>query len=197
MPFFADLISSFAELIKTVVQKMKSRAAFILVTSAVLSSCSVTHDKAWNSPDRTTELRFVKGPQGPTYSNEDSFSFYSLHESQSGKRLITVRSIINEYTHPSVQKQRIHFSPTGRTILIEEDISDASPDYVYTLIYRGENGFYSRDLALPGRSSSNPHDVYGLWPDVLSITDDSIEYRFFEDEQSAWVKITDLRDRGF
>ncbi len=175
---------------------MKSKFTFLSLASLILVSCSVTHDKVWNSPDKTTQLRFVKGPQGPTQSNEESFSFYSLHERQSDKRLISVRSIINENTLDFVQTQRIHFSPTGMTILIEEDISDASPDYVYTLIYQEDSRYHSRDLALPTRSTPNPHDGYGLWPDVISITDEAIEYRFLKDEPSVWVKISELRDRG-
>jgi hypothetical protein len=167
-----------------------------LLAALGFCACASTNRKTWVAPDRSAELRFVLGPSGTSHAARDSYSYYSLHARRSGKRLAVVRSIItDEPTHQPPRRQAVHFSPTGQTILVEEDISDASPDYAHTLLYSDGALSRSRDLQLPVRSRPLP-DVYGSLPSVVSITDTEVIYQFPDSEKAERSRFEDLHDRG-
>ena len=135
----------------------------------------------------------MSGPPGIIHAAHDCYSYYRLHDCRSGKRLAVVRSIISDETF-RVSRQAVFFSPTGRTVLINEDTTDSSPVFCNTLLYYDGTHFSSRDLQLPRRSKPIP---YGSWPFVVSITDTDVEYQFSESATTERSKSDDLRDRGF
>lgn len=175
---------------------MKQLRLVGLLATVLISSCATQSKQSWESPDHSTRLTFTQAPSGTSGSEGASYSYYSLHDTKTGERLAVVGSIISD-SATYVAKQRVHYSPTGRTILIEEDVSDASPDYAFKLLYLDGSFYHSRNLNIPAQLLPDLHNVYGVTPVIVSITDDAVKYRYNELEHSQESTFKELRDVGY
>ena len=118
-----------------------------------------------------------------------TFSQYEVFSQHSGKRLAIAASIVDEFAlKDHLKRQAVHFSPSGNTIVIDEDASDASDWVAYTLITRRNAGelFSVGELTLPVRDT---HSSYGEWPVVVSVTDSEVFYRYEGDTTSRCKKL--------
>lgn len=115
-----------------------------------------------------------------------------------GRDLGRVKSIVDAETverAPGLSvDQEVIWSSSGKTALIYEDMSDASPDYRHILIRIGPDSqsFQASRIDF-GRRHSSPEDIYGHWPTVKRITDEEIELEWASEPTMQKIQITDLR----
>jgi len=113
----------------------------------------------------------------------NTFSRYEIFERPSGKRLEVTASIIDEFAlKDHLKRQEVHFSPSGQTIVIDEDASDASDWVNYILISRrsAADRYFVERLELPVRQATSP---YGEWPIVVSVTDSEVFFHYPDDTE--------------
>lgn len=164
----------------------------LILLTATLGACASNNDLKWQSPNNTTELRHTKGSLKS--SDQSSASYYSLHDISSGKQLVTAQSIITDQG-----SRTIYFSKTGNTVLIYEDLGGSSPEYSHTLLSKNTTtGNYGvRLLRLPELDPDDPDYEYRDWPDVVSITDESVTFRFVNDTDTQTALFKNLKDAKY
>lgn len=115
----------------------------------------------------------------------------------SGAELGQVKSIISAKAVANVPglpvNQEVIWSPSGKTAVIYENMSDASPDYQFVLIRLNPDmrNFDARQIDLGTRSSSM-EDIYGEWPTVVEVSDSAIGLEWSSDPRSQTVEISEL-----
>lgn len=173
-----------------VVQEMLMRLA-ILLLAAVTTGC-VSHSRSFKSASEGVLITHDRGSKdrNPTYRIVAD-----------GRDLGQVRSIIDAETIENVsglpRNQEVIWSQSGKTALIYEDMSDASPDYRHILIRISPDSrsFQARKIDFGTRHSS-PEDIYGHWPSVKRITDQEIELEWASEPKIQKVQITEVLSKS-
>jgi hypothetical protein len=108
-----------------------------------------------------------------------------------------VESIIDPETVKNVPglpvDQEVFWSQSGRTALIYENMSDASPDYQHVLIrlHPDSRSYQSFKIDLGTRHSSR-EDIYGDWPSVRKVSDSVVELEWSSGPKNETVEIAKL-----
>jgi len=159
----------------------------------VLGLCSCAQKPTAGSP--------FPGPNG--VSRSPSGKFHILHDTgdgrspalyglydREGKLLATCPSIVTAegIKVPGLPvEQTVNWSPSEKTVLIYENMSDASPEYEHHLFSENRSGtFDSRTIDLPHRSEPLP---YGEWPSVDSVDDSRLNLRWRSDPKAESIPI--------
>lgn len=160
---------------------------FLLLLAVAATGC-VSHSDVFKSPFGGVVISHDLG------SRERGANYRIVAD---GRDLGSVKSIINEETVRNVpglpRSQEVFWSPSGRTALIHEDISDASPDYQHILIRisPGSESFQANRIDF-GRRHSFPEDIYGHGPSVKSITDEEVDLKWATKPEIQKVEIDDV-----
>jgi hypothetical protein len=171
---------------------------FVHLLSLCLIGCvsNPGNQRVWVSPDKSREVRFVPGPDRSNFevtpSDFSSCSYYALTNRKTGERLGVAPSVIRDHQLDFVRLQDVHFSPTGQTILIAEDTSDASPVYSYVLLQQADP-WEPRFLKLPIRGLVGGFG-YGQWPEVERISDTEVCFRYPNDEKLESLRFEEIPD---
>jgi hypothetical protein len=119
----------------------------------------------------------------------DTASFYTISPSPGSDKPVNTESFISKEYYFDRIIPNICISPTGKTVLIQEDISDAPPYFQYILIYY--DSFLKRDWVRHLAFSKAPRWSYeDPRPEIVSITDEKITYR--PDRRSKKTKTSKL-----
>jgi hypothetical protein len=162
---------------------------YLLLTIAVFTTSCASHTKVFTSPTGNLSLTYDPG-------GKDRRPAYQIRTSD-GSELGEVNSIVDAETLKNVPNlnadQEVIWSPSGRTALIYENTSDASPCYQHVLIRfnpesRSFNG-YKIDL---GTRHSSPEDIYGHWPSVRQISDSTVDLEWHSEPTHESVEMTKL-----
>ena len=164
---------------------------YLLLLVAVLSASCASQPTGFVSP--TGEITLVFDSESTNRS-----SIYKVH-ARSGKELGEVSSIIDAATVKTVSglpvDQKVFWSPSGRTALIYENMSDASPEYQHVILRLRPDyhGFDAYKVDLGTRFAPQPSaDVYGHWPSVRQISDEEVELEWDSEPSQTTVSIGDL-----
>lgn len=173
-------------------------------TPATASHVGEPAAETWKSRGRSVTLHL-----GPDLAGDfdRTASYYKVSHSRQHlaqpenkddlNEVITPASFISSEDYSSRKesiKPQVFFSPTGETILIDEDVSDASPSYQFILIHFNPDIHYVRDEVRHLELPTVPTATYPGRPSIISISDESITYRFYGEHRSKTVKFTNLRD---
>ena len=164
---------------------------FSLFLVLVLAASSFGADKdnlptKWSKGGRIVTLNL--GPELISSSSQAA-SYYTVSPSLGSDKPTHTESFISkEYYFDRIIPQ-IFVSPTGKTVLIQEDVSDASPHFQYILIYFDSHlqRDWVRHLAFSRASRWSYEDPR---PEIISITDEKITYRL--DMRSKKTKTSKL-----
>jgi hypothetical protein len=159
----------------------------LLILSLLMASCA-TRSAVFNSPTDDISLSYIsKDTQG--------LPIYRI-STKDGRELGQIKSIIDAETVKNVPglpvEQEVIWSSTGRTALVYENMSDASPNYQHVLIcldpdlenYRAYKLNLGIRFSLPGS--------YGYWPSVSRITDFAVELNWSSEPKNETVEFTKL-----
>lgn len=99
-------------------------------------------------------------------------------------------SVIRDDQPGSVRLQDVHFSPTGRTIWIAEDTSDASPVHSHVLLRQAEP-WEVRILKMPLQGRAGGFG-YGQSPKVERISDSEVIFRYPDDGAPSSLRFGEI-----
>lgn len=160
----------------------------LLILSLLMASCA-PRTAVFNSPTSDISLSYIP-------KDTNGLPIYRISR-KDGRELGQIKSMIDAETVKNVPglpvEQEVIWSSTGRTALVYENMSDASPDYQHVLIcfdpdlesYRA----YKLDL---GTRSGYPEDIYGHWPSVSRISDFAVELNWSSEPRNETVEFTKL-----
>jgi hypothetical protein len=157
----------------------------LLLFPVIMASC-VSQLETFKPPSGDITLIHDRG-------GKDRRPAYRIY-SGDGRVLGQVRSIIDAETVNNVPglpvNQQVIWSPSGKTALIYENMSDASPAYQHLLIRVSPDSqsfrAYKVDL---GTRHSSPEDIYGQWPSVSRISDSVIELDWASEPKNEKVEV--------
>lgn len=132
-------------------------------------------------------VRFVAGPDQPPGEKPRTFSFYQVTR-RSEKHPVTldlgVESAMDVWHFRNTPGSRpsefikLFASPSGKTLLIEEDVpNDCSPCWNHMLVRFDGEEMTATYLDLPSRVTKDT-EVFGFTPLATSISDHDISYRY-------------------
>jgi hypothetical protein len=165
----------------------------IIILLVVFATSAIGSDlpTKWSKGGRTITLNL--GPE-LIASSADVASYYTISPSLgSDKPAYTESFISKEYYFDGVIP-KIYVSPSGKTVLIQEDVSDGSPHFQYILIYYDTHlqRDWVRHLAF---SKARRWSYEDPRPEIISITDKKIIYRLDQKSKTTKTsKFEDLRD---
>jgi hypothetical protein len=164
---------------------------YLLLLVAVLSANCASQKTGFESPSGEITLAFDPG-------SGERAAIYKIC-ARSGNELGEVRSIIDAETVKNVPglpvDQKVLWSSSGKTAVIYENMSDASPEYQYVILRlrSGSQGFDAYKVDLGSRFAPQPSaDVYGHWPTVRRISDEEVELEWDSEPRHTTVSIDQL-----
>jgi hypothetical protein len=170
--------------------------SLILLALMIFAACSFAADKnklptKWTKGGRVITLTL--GPELIPHTI-DTASYYTISPSPGSDKPVDTGSFISkEYYFDAIIPQ-IFVSPTGKTVLIQEDASDASPHFQYILIYYDSHlqRDWVRHLAFSRASRWSYEDPR---PEIVSMTDEKVTYRLdMRSKQTKTSKFEALPD---
>ena len=162
----------------------------------IFAACSFAAEKdnlptKWAKGGRVVTLTL--GPELIPHTI-DTASYYTISPSPGSDKPVNTESFISkEYYFDRIIPQ-IFVSPTGKTVLIQEDVSDASPHFQYILIYYDSHlqRDWVRHLAFSRASRWSYEDPR---PEIVSITDEKVTYRLdIKSKKTKTSKLEALSD---
>lgn len=165
------------------------RLKLLTLLLPLVSSCASSHRDSFTSPSGITIVH-DKGARGGVPS-------YTL--STSDQRIVgTAPSIIDAKTVAELSglpvTHTVRWSPTGKTAVIYENMSVASPVYRHILIRQREDSdlFDSFVVNLGTRIQPMPI-VYNDWPSVDRVTDTEITLHWNSAPKTSKILISELQ----
>ncbi|MEK0450734.1 MAG: hypothetical protein RL088_3002 [Verrucomicrobiota bacterium] len=161
---------------------MKSIVA--LAALVVVAGCSTVKAPAKRSlSEFGLAIKHVKPAHEtdiPKIVLSDSVTGASLAEAKS---IFTPEAVAIFGMPPEQDRFRVLVSPSGRTVAVHENVSDASPEERITLFQKGTANVWQVRAVLPPYKDPSPPPpiIYGTYGTSLSVDDDSLYYRFGED----------------
>lgn len=148
--------------------------------------------RTWTFKNRKVSLHL-----GPSVIGDEpkTASYYLITPSKDSSDNCSAGSYISkeDYSHRGrLIEPAVHFSPSGNTVLIDEEVSDASPLYQVILVYFDSHlkRDWIRHISLPAVPTiSFPERAI-----IISITDGEIFYRFPGDKKVKRVLISEVPD---
>ena len=169
-------------------QSLRKMRYFLLLFSVIMISCA-SRPAVTSSPPTNVSISYIP-------NDTNGRPFYRISTTD-GSELGRIKSIIDAETVKNVPglpvDQKLIWSPSGKTALIYENMSDASPDYQHVLIRLNpeSQSFQAYKIDLGTRYSSR-EDIYGHWPTVIQISDSVIDLDWATEPKHEKVEIPKL-----